>query len=80
MLGGSWLFIALINIQVTSATETSFRGKKKLFTLISSQLHIHMVPHEEEAASDSEECSPWSGPERELQYPDQLDNLCGSSP
>lgn len=28
MLGGSWLFIALINIQVTSATETSFRVKK----------------------------------------------------
>lgn len=39
-----------------------------------------MVTHEEEAASDSEERSPWSGPERELQHPDQLDNLCGSSP
>lgn len=39
-----------------------------------------MVTHEEEAASDSEERSPRSGSERELQHPDQLDNLCGSSP
>lgn len=39
-----------------------------------------MVTYEEEAAGDSEECSPRSGSERELQHPDQLDNLCGSSP
>lgn len=64
---------------MTSTTETRLEFKK-LFTLIFLQLHIHMVTHEEEAAGDSEERSPRSGSERELQHPDQLDNLCGSSP
>lgn len=46
-------------------------GINKLFnTLISIQLHIHMVTHEEETGGDGEECPPRSGSERELQHPD----------